>query len=55
MEVDSNLLVDKIKSTKSKSVNVLFDYLPQEDHETIMHQAVLNAFKQLNLNKKLEL
>jgi hypothetical protein len=23
--------------------------LPQEDHSTIMHQAVLNAFKQLNL------
>jgi predicted alpha/beta superfamily hydrolase len=54
MEVDANLLADKIKSTKSKSVNVLFDYLPQEDHSTIMHQAVLNAFKQLNLITKHE-
>lgn len=48
MEVDANLLADKIRSTKSKSVHVLFDYLPSEDHATIMHQAVANAFKQLN-------
>ncbi|CAN5794290.1 alpha/beta hydrolase-fold protein [soil metagenome] len=49
MEVDANLLADKIKSTKSKSVNLVFEYLPQEDHATIMHQAVSNAFRQLNL------
>jgi uncharacterized protein len=48
MEVDANLLADKIKSTKSKSVNVYFDYLPQEDHATIMHQAVFNALRLLN-------
>lgn len=48
MEVDANLLVDKIKATKSKWIKVLFDYLPQEDHATIMHQAVSNAFRQLN-------
>lgn len=45
MEVDANLLADKISSTKSKTVHVLFDYLPQENHATIMHQAVSNAFK----------
>ena len=48
MEVDANLLADKIKATKSKLIKVLFDYLPQEDHATIMHQAVSNAFRQLN-------
>jgi hypothetical protein len=32
-------------------LNVVFDYLPQEDHATVMHQAVLNAFKQLNAIK----
>jgi uncharacterized protein len=48
MEVDANLLAEKIKSTKSKSVNVYFDYLPQEDHATIMHQAVFNALRLLN-------
>ena len=45
MEVDANVLADKIKSLKNKNVHVHFDYLPQEDHATIMHQAVFNAFK----------
>jgi len=48
MEVDANLLTEKIKSSKSKNVHVYFDYLPQENHATIMHQAVLNAFKLIN-------
>lgn len=52
MEVDANMLADKIKSTKSKTVNVLFDYLPSENHATVMHQAVANAFKQFNEIKK---
>jgi uncharacterized protein len=45
MEVDANLLTEKIKATKSKHVKVFFDYLPQENHATIMHQAVSNSFK----------
>lgn len=45
MEVDANVLADKIRSTKSQAIKVYFDYLPQEDHATIMHQAVSNAFK----------
>ena len=47
MEVDANMLADKIKSTKSKSVTVYFDYLPQEDHATVTHQAVFNALRLL--------
>ncbi len=47
MEVDANLLAEKIKRSKSKAVNVYFDYLPQEDHATIMHQAVFNALRLL--------
>ena len=47
MEVDANLLAEKLKHTKSKTVNVSFDYLPQEDHATIMHQAVFNALRTL--------
>lgn len=47
MEVDANLLAEKLKSTKNKLLNVQFDYLPDEDHATIMHQAVFNAFKLL--------
>jgi uncharacterized protein len=45
MEVDANVLADKISQTKSKKVKVSFDYLPNENHATILHQAVHNAFK----------
>ncbi|TCD28318.1 alpha/beta hydrolase [Pedobacter psychrodurus] len=45
MEVDANLLTEKIKGFKNKSVKVYFDFLPQENHATIMHQAVSNSFK----------
>lgn len=48
MEVDANLLAEKIKSGKSKNITVYFDYLPQEDHATIMHAAVFNALRLLN-------
>jgi len=47
MEVDANLLAEKIRNTKSKAVTVYFDYLPQEDHATVMHQAIYNALKLL--------
>ncbi len=45
MEVDANLLADKIKSTQSKNVRVYFDYLPEKDHATIGHQAVSNGLQ----------
>ena len=45
MEVDANLLSDKINLSKSKNVRVFFDYLPKENHATILHQAVSNAFE----------
>ncbi|RVU89593.1 alpha/beta hydrolase [Flavobacterium columnare] len=51
MEVDANLLFDKIKYGKSKTVKVVFDYLPEEDHATVTHPAVFNAFKLLHPKK----
>jgi predicted alpha/beta superfamily hydrolase len=48
MEVDANLLAERLKSTKSEHVKVYFDYLPAEDHGTISHQAIYNALKVLN-------
>lgn len=45
MEVDANVLADKIRSMKNRNVNVYFDFLPQENHATIMHQAVFNSFR----------
>jgi hypothetical protein len=47
MEVDANLLYEKIK-TLSPQINSWFDYLPAENHATILHQAVNNAFIRMN-------
>jgi predicted alpha/beta superfamily hydrolase len=47
MEVDANLLADRLRKTKSPNVRVYFDYLPEEDHATITHSAVFNAFRLL--------
>jgi len=47
MEVDANLLTEKLKGAKNKNVKVFFDYLPQENHATILHQAVSNSFRVL--------
>ena len=48
MEVDANVLADQIKSAGNKKIHVYFDYLPREDHATVMHQAVFNALNILN-------
>jgi hypothetical protein len=45
MEVDANLLSYKIAATKSKTVKVYFDYLKDENHATVTHQAVFNAMR----------
>lgn len=47
MEADAKLLYTKIKQGQSKNVKVFFDYLPAEDHATVTHQAVFNAFRLL--------
>lgn len=45
MEVDANLLAEKIKNNGNKNIKVFFDYLPEEDHATITHPAIFNAFR----------
>lgn len=47
MEVDANLLAEKLKGIGSKNVRVHFDYLPAENHATVTHQAVFNALRLL--------
>lgn len=47
MEVDVNVLAEKLAATKSKAVRFWFDYLPEENHATILHQAALNAFRKM--------
>ncbi|MBZ4034338.1 alpha/beta hydrolase [Flavobacterium sp. 17A] len=45
MEVDANLLAEKIQFSKSKNIKIYFDYFPEENHGSILHTAVANAFK----------
>ena len=52
MEKDAKLLAEKIKKSQSKNVKVFFDYLPEENHATVTHQAVFNAFRLLYPKKK---
>ena len=47
MEVDANLLAEKLRNAHKSNFTLFFDYLPQEDHATITHQAVFNAFRLL--------
>ncbi len=47
MEVDANLLAEKLKGLKGADISVHFDYLPGEDHGTILHLAVFNALRML--------
>lgn len=45
MEVDANLLAEKLKASESKNVKTYFDYFPEENHGSILHTAVFNSFK----------
>lgn len=45
MEVDANLLAEKLKESKGKNVKTYFDYFPEENHGSILHTAVFNSFK----------
>lgn len=47
MEVDANLLAEKLAKAYGKNISLYFDYLPEETHATIMHLAVFNAFRKL--------
>lgn len=48
MEDDAKALAGKIDSLQN--VKIFYDYLPGEDHATIMHQAVSNAFRLIYKN-----
>ncbi len=52
MEVDANLLAEKLQNLENKNLKIYFDYLPEEDHATIEHQAVMNALKLFSSQKK---
>lgn len=47
MERDAQKLAAKISAARSKNIKVYFDYLPDENHATVTHQAVFNALRLL--------
>ncbi|MDR7370983.1 alpha/beta hydrolase-fold protein [Flavobacterium aquidurense] len=47
MEVDANLLAERIKSSTNKNIKVNFEYFPEENHATILHPAVAHSFRVL--------
>lgn len=47
MERDARDLLKKLKKNKPENFSVAFEYLPKEDHATILHEAVYRAFKAL--------
>lgn len=47
MEVEANIMSEKLKQSKSKNLKVYFDYMPEEDHATSSHPALFNAFRLL--------
>ena len=51
---DAKHLVKILKKDERKNLNVIYNYLPDEDHATILHQAVYRAFEMLNKKIKKE-
>ncbi|HWY10025.1 MAG TPA: alpha/beta hydrolase-fold protein [Bacteroidia bacterium] len=47
MEEEANLLYEKLKIENLQKINVYFDFLSKEDHATVSHQAIFNAFRML--------
>ena len=45
IEVEANLLADKLEREGGNNVKSFFDYLPYENRNSVGHQAVINALK----------
>lgn len=52
METDAQLLAERLKQIQNRNIQVFFDYLPQEDHATVTHQAIFNALRMLYPTRK---
>ncbi|MDB5201414.1 MAG: esterase [Ferruginibacter sp.] len=51
MEVDANVLYDRLHYSGNTKLATFFDYLPEEDHATVTHQAIFNALRLLYRKK----
>ena len=48
MEVDGDVMAERIRALNNPALQLTHDYLPDEDHATVGHHAVLNALKFLS-------
>jgi predicted alpha/beta superfamily hydrolase len=51
METTAKQFAENLKKSGNKNIQVVFDYLPDENHATVTHHAVYNAFKLLSKMK----
>ncbi len=47
MEVDANVMADKIKALNNKNVRLQFDYFPEYDHATIGHFGLYEGLRKM--------
>ncbi len=47
MEVDANIFADQVRKYAGKHTQIVFDYLPEEDHATVGHPALFRALRLL--------
>lgn len=54
MERDAKKLYKQLKNSKATNLSVMFKFLGNKNHATIMHQAILNGFEAFNELKTIE-
>lgn len=47
MEVDANVMADKIKALNNKNIQLQFDYFPEYDHATIGHFGLYEGMRKM--------
>jgi len=52
MEEDAQLLSERLKQIGNEKLDVFFDYMPDENHATVTHQAVFNALRIIHTGTK---
>jgi uncharacterized protein len=48
MEKDAKKLSEMLESIATRNLNITFDFLPKENHVTILHNSVYSALETLN-------
>jgi predicted alpha/beta superfamily hydrolase len=52
MEVDANVMVEKIQELNNKNIDLHFDFFPEYDHATIGYRALYEGFRKMYVHKQ---